>query len=138
MWFIVWTIITVFVASHFQKNMTKSQQDRINSTTYIDEVVVDGKKKKIRRDKCPTCGNRDIGYQMVNSRAATVKHGDGKVSTTNISSYKQAICSKCGTSFAVIRETTPGLNWFKSLIISFFLCKILELIVLLLMMFLGI
>lgn len=136
MWLIIWFVITICVAIYFQRNMTKNQQNQINSTIYLDETLVQG--KKISRIKCPNCGNTELGYQMVNSGAVTRKVWKGNISTTSISSSKYAICSKCGTSFRVIRRTTPIINGIFAFLLSSIVCSIMQLIVIFVLSLLGI
>lgn len=135
---IIWLGLVIYLTMYFQRNMTKNQEKIISATTYFEEIVVDGKKKKIQKTKCPTCGNKEMDYQLVNSSATTIKHGNGKISTTSISSSKHAICNKCGNSFQVIRRTTPITNGIFAFFLSGIICSIGLMVFSVLLMLFGI
>ena len=134
----VWIGAIIYFTIYFKRNMTKNQQRQIDSTIFIDEIIVDGKKKKIQRIKCPNCGNKELSYQMVNSGAVTRSYKNGKLSTTSVSSSKYALCNKCGTSFQVIQRTTPFINGIFAFFLSGILCCIGLIVISVIMMFLGI
>lgn len=109
--------------------LTNSQKDDIRKTTYNEKIIYEGREKVIKKIKCPTCGNKELGYQRVNDSALTMVHGKKRrFSTTSISSSQYAICSNCGTDFRVIRKTTPFINLIVSFAVSFVVCSIVNLI----------
>lgn len=138
MWFYIWIGAIIYFTIYFKRNMTRNQQKQIDSTIFTDEIIVDGQKKKIQRIKCPNCGNAELNYQMVNSGAVTRSYNKGKLSTTSVSSSKHAICNKCGTSFQVIRRTTPFINGIFAFFLSGILCSIGLMVISVIMLFLGI
>lgn len=111
----------VVLAVLFTFCLTSSQKNKIMSTTYFDKVLVDGKTRTLQKFKCPSCGNKDLNYQMASSSATTIKHGSGKISTTSISNAKYAVCNKCGTSFQTMRKPTPVANFFASFFLTLFI-----------------
>lgn len=138
MMFYIWIGAVICLTIYFKGNMTRNQQKQIDSTIFIDEKIVDGKKKKIQRIKCPNCGNKELNYQMVNSGAVTRSYKNGKLSATSVSSSKHALCNKCGTSFQVIRRTTPFINGVFAFLFSCIVCSVGEIAIGLILSLFGI
>lgn len=142
MWFYIWIGAIIYFTIYFKRNMTNNQKKKIESTTYVEEMVVDGKKKKVIKIKCPTCGNKELGYQMTNSGALTRtyknKNRKRELSATSISNMQYTICDKCGTSFSALRSATPFINGIREFPLSAIVCSIGELIIVFVFSLIGI
>lgn len=106
-------ILTVIIA----KSMTYNQEKAINSCTCIEEIEVDGGKRKIQKPKCPVCGNRELDYQIVSNPDSALKVSKN-VTTIHSVANKYAVCKKCGNSFKVLSHTTPVANCIAAFIVS--------------------
>lgn len=117
MYFIIWLVCVIYLANYFQKRMNRNQEKIISETTYLDEVVVDGKKKTIQRDKCPNCGNKKMHYKGARQTA--------------VYEYKFAVCNKCGTSFRVMHKPTTTSNGIFAFFLSLIICIVIAIVLLL-------
>ncbi len=124
MYFIIWLICVVCLASYFQKRMNRNQEKKISETTYLDEIIVDGKKKTIQRDKCPNCGNKKMQYKGARQTA--------------VYEYKFAVCNKCGTSFRVTHKPTSTSNGIFAFFLSFVICTFVVVIALIVIAIIGV
>lgn len=113
MLFKIWLVAIISFTFYFKNNMTKKQKRQIESTTFVDEVIVDGKKKRIIKDKCPKCGNKKMHYKGARKTA--------------VYEYKFAVCDECGTSFRVMHEPSKT-NGIFAFFFSFSLCTIVVII----------
>mgnify|MGYP005787821507 CR=1 FL=1 len=100
-WFLAIVILTILIS----KSWINSQKENILKHLYSEEIVSDGEKKTIVKFKCPSCGNKELNYQIVST--PSVAHNTTKNLTTVYSSAsKYVICPKCGTSF--LASTHPN------------------------------
>lgn len=114
----LWILFFVGLNVFFTWLFTNSQKDTIRKTTYFEKIVVDGKSRTLQKFKCPSCGNKNLNYQIASGSASTFHSNNGRFSSTNIHNIKYAVCNKCGTSFKTIRKTTPIINFLLAFMLS--------------------
>lgn len=119
-WFLLFVGLTIF----FTWALISSQKEKIKNTIYYEKIIVDRKSRTLQKFKCPSCGNKELDYQISGNSASTIYSKNGRVSTTAINNAKYAICKKCGTSFQTIRKTTPVVNFIVSFAVSLLLCAV--------------
>lgn len=112
--FYIWIGAVICLTIYFKGNMTRNDKKHMAETTYVDEVVVDGKEKKIIKDKCPNCGNRKLHYKGARKTA--------------VYEYKFAVCNKCGTSFRVQHRPSSA-NGILAFIFSFIFCTFMAVVI---------
>lgn len=83
---------------------------KLEKTTYVEKINLDGQIHEIRKFKCPNCGNKELNYQIVGEVGYTSR-AFNNLAVTSMRNSKHAICPKCGTSFKTkeykrVRKTT--------------------------------